>query len=205
MNIKKHLLYISFCACIFPVSAQTHKIDSLKNVLKTEKEDTNKVQTLNSLADKLRRISKYDSSMLIAGQALDLATKLEFESGIGSAHNTIGNYYSYQGIFSKALSNYQEGLDAFQKVENKIGISFCCNGMGNIYNEEGSYPKALEYYYKALEASEDAKDNVDAAITICNIANIYCYQQNYAKALELYYKALGLSMKIANKEQEART
>jgi hypothetical protein len=41
------ILHFSFFNCI----AQNHIIDSLKNGLKTEKDDTNKVNTLNALSE----------------------------------------------------------------------------------------------------------------------------------------------------------
>ncbi|HTA27367.1 MAG TPA: adenylate/guanylate cyclase domain-containing protein [Bacteroidia bacterium] len=204
MNIKKIVLNSFLIIWFLPLaSAQTHKIDSLKKVLKNQKEDTNKVNTFNSLADKLRRISKYDSAMIFAGEALELATKLGFESGIGSAYNTFGNCYFYQGLYAKALNNYQLGLFAYEDGGGKQGTSFCQNGMGNVYKALGNYPKALDYYNKALDADEEIKDDKDAAFAIGNIATIYIGQQNYSRALELYNKALRLARKIGDKEIEA--
>ncbi len=53
--------------------AQNHVIDSLRNVLKTEKDDTNKVNTLNVLSEKLWQTGKYDTSIICAKSEQALA------------------------------------------------------------------------------------------------------------------------------------
>ena len=69
--MKKRTLFI--CVLIFAgipaLSAQSHIIDSLKQALKTEKEDTVKVNTLNRLSDKFFRIGLYDTSEAYANGA----------------------------------------------------------------------------------------------------------------------------------------
>ena len=59
-----------FCTSVF--SQSNKKIDSLLTVLKTAKEDTGKVNTLNSLSNRLREIAKYIDARNYAQDALTL-------------------------------------------------------------------------------------------------------------------------------------
>jgi tetratricopeptide (TPR) repeat protein len=86
--------------------AQTKQMDSLKQVLLTAKEDTNKVKVLNNLSAKSLNIGSYDSSLIYAGDALLLAKKLVFQNGIAKAYNNTGNAYNLQGNYPEALKNY---------------------------------------------------------------------------------------------------
>ena len=55
-------LFLILSACFFSLQcfAQQNKIDSLLKVLKTVKEDTNKVNTLNALGRETRNTGDYE-------------------------------------------------------------------------------------------------------------------------------------------------
>src|ERR1700678_3178923 len=67
------------------------KIDSLEAVLKIAKEDTNKVNTLNNLAGRLRDINP-DTSIILSSQALQLAEKIKWQFGIANAELSLGTF-----------------------------------------------------------------------------------------------------------------
>src|SRR6476620_3359127 len=83
-------------------NAQDTKMDSLQNLLKFAKEDTNKVKILYELSEKCAQedILKY------AIPALELAEKLNFKKGIADALNNIGYAYGASGNLSEALEYY---------------------------------------------------------------------------------------------------
>ena len=58
------------------VWGQNKKIDSLFTLLKTDKEDTNKINHLNTLAREYYLIDSYDTAIVIANQALLLSAHL---------------------------------------------------------------------------------------------------------------------------------
>lgn len=79
------------CGVLFnSVQAQNQqKIDSLLNVLKTAKEDTNKVNRLNAIGWELMNINP-DTSILLSTQALQLAEKNQWKKGIANSYNQLG-------------------------------------------------------------------------------------------------------------------
>src|SRR4051794_9411463 len=77
----------SYAQSVLPDSLQ---FDSLKKVLQTEKEDTNKVNTLNALSHTLIQKGNYKNAMQLGNEALSLAEKLNYSRGKGTAYRTIG-------------------------------------------------------------------------------------------------------------------
>ena len=64
--------------------AQTPKIDSLKNVLKTAKEDTVKINCLNALAWEVKS-NDPDKAIQYSKGALTLSEKINFKKGIADS------------------------------------------------------------------------------------------------------------------------
>src|SRR5207249_10195811 len=76
---------------------QNNTIDSLQKVLRTQKEDSNKVNTLNELSNTLLIDNNYKNAMQFANEALLLSRKINFNKGEGIAYNNIGHIYHEQG------------------------------------------------------------------------------------------------------------
>ena len=77
------LILNSFCF------AQQNKIDSLLTLLKTDKEDTNKVKHLNKLCLENYLIGSYDKGLPYGKQALELAQSLAYKRGEAGAYHVM--------------------------------------------------------------------------------------------------------------------
>lgn len=198
-----------FCICLLLVGAfissfgQNRKIDSLKNLLRTQKEDTNKVNTLNGLCKRLWRIGLCDSALLYADKAENLAEKLNYKEGTGDACNNLGIIYSIQGNYPNAMKYYHRTMDICQELGNKNQTAIILGNIGNVYFEEGDYSSAMEYQFKALSIHDRTGNKKGSAINYGSIGNIYEHQKNYPKALEYDSKALSIYTEIGNKYGEA--
>src|ERR1035437_8965386 len=103
--MKKQLLLFLL---IFGVShtcsfAQKSQIDSLLTVLKKAKDDTNKVNTLNTLSAEYLNAEASQQADSISQTALILAKQLNYKSGIAASFNTISYACEDQGNFSQAM------------------------------------------------------------------------------------------------------
>ncbi len=204
-SIKKIALNTLLIIGFLPLaSAQTHVLDSLKKVLQTEREDSNKVNTLNDLSAYLWKISKNDSSLLYANLAKTLAEKIGFENGNAYAFKNIGTYYNLKGKYPEAIKNYQEGLSIFEKIGNKTGAAKCLGNIGLMYYYQNNYTPALEYCNKALVLAQDVKDRHAEATNLGNIGLIYMEQDNGPRALEYFNKASLICLEINDWSGEAR-
>ena len=140
---------------------QTNPIDSFKQKLLTASDDSTRI----ILLDKLSRIytfSSADTALFYARYGLELARKINFESGeayvlldLASAMTTLGNY-------SNSLGFAYQAIPIFLKLRDSSGLSFAHMNLGLCYREQGDYEKAKNHLYTAIELQKsiggDAKD-----------------------------------------------
>jgi len=190
--------------------AQTHVIDSLRNVLKTEQEDTTKVNTLNKLGELLWRTSHYDSSMANAAKALAIEEKIISspdpviskmgENQRARTYKFMGVVYRHLGNFSKALEYDLQALDLNGKTGNKNGMASILGNIGVLYWDLENYPKALEYYLKALAINKEIGNKIGIGYNLGNIGIMYRLQGKYDSALEYELKALSIMQEGGDKD-----
>jgi adenylate cyclase len=198
------LLFCIFCLPFPACIAESRVIDSLYSVLKSDKEDTSKVNTLNALSTLFIDESKFDSSVSYANKALFSAEELNFNKGIGSAYINLGNSYSYQSNYSLAIDNLLKAYSVFVKMGNMKRTGNCLMIIGEVYVSQGNYPKALEYYNQVIPVSQEIHDKYMSAEVYYLIGEIYWYQQNYSKSLVYLSKSLEGNREIGDKDGQAR-
>ncbi len=194
------------CVCIFVLfayilSAQENNktVDSLLTVLKTAKADTTKVNALNQLSWELYLRGNYDTALIHAGSAKELAEKLNFRKGIAASYNNIGNVYNGQGNYPEALKNHFAALKIREEIGDKQRIASSYNNIGNVYHNQGNYPEALKNHFAALKIREEIGDKYGIATSYNNIGNVYGYQDNYHEALKNYFASLKIEEEIGDK------
>lgn len=106
--IKYFLIGMTVCLCHFTSLGQ-QKVDSLLNVLKTAKADSNKVNTLNALAMEFRS-NNPDTAFYLAQQALTISEKINFRKGIAEAYLWMGTSITNLGKNEEALSYLSKAL-----------------------------------------------------------------------------------------------
>ena len=80
----------------------TTRIDSLFSVLKTTREDSNKVKALNSLAWLLKK-NNVDTSILLSTQALSISEKQTWEKGLTFSFHQLGWFCYLKGNYPLSL------------------------------------------------------------------------------------------------------
>jgi tetratricopeptide (TPR) repeat protein len=141
MNYKKVILtQILYSSLLIVAGAQRSKIDSLLTVLKTEKEDTNKVNTLDALSDKLDRDAQYKSSDSAGRAALQLAEKLNYKQGQAIAYHSIGYANFNMGNYDESLNDYMLAVRLDEETTNKPALGKVNCDIGSIYRKKGDYP-----------------------------------------------------------------
>lgn len=199
---KSLICVFSFVVVFISAQAQL-KIDSLMNVLKIAREDTNKARTMNALSYQLSQEGEYDKSKKYANDALQFSKKIHFKKGEGDAYNNLGIIYNYLGNYPEAMINYFSSLNIKEKTGDKIGMAKSCNNIGMIYYHQGNYPDALKQFFASLKIAEEMGNKLVIATLRNNIGNVYLFQNNYADALKNYSDALKIREEIGDKKGAA--
>ncbi len=202
LRISRVVLLVTFVINSLLVTAQSAKTDSLLSVLKTAKEDTNKVKTLNALVNQYIS-SEPQKSFAYSQQALSLAQQLKWKEGIANSFHSIGYYYYTQADYPNALAHWLNALKIREATGDKKGISTSLGSIGNVYLSQADYPKALDYYFKALKMAAELGNKNLIAIWLGNIGIVYMEQADYPKALDYYFKRLKMDEESGNKSNMA--
>ncbi|MEO9022548.1 MAG: tetratricopeptide repeat protein [Ginsengibacter sp.] len=194
------LVTFSFTGYTQSNEASSFKIDSLKNVLQTQKEDTNKVNSLNVLSFFLTYAGDTVNAIRYADEALSLAGKTNFEKGKGLAYLNIGTIYFLQNNYDEALKNRLIALPLIKKTMNKRMLVNCYRLIASNYSKLNNYTEALKNLNTVLKIQRKTSDKKDIADTYSRISNVYYAAYNFAEALKNAYTSLKLYEGFGDKE-----
>lgn len=184
-----YLKYLILSILLFKLSvsvAETDKIKTTEGALQSATEDTVRVQLLNRLGKMFYMSNGYDSAIYYSNLALNLALKIDYMAGIGSAYNNIGNVYSDRGDFPQALQNYFRAQDIYERYGLKKKLAGTYNNIGIIFFNQGNYPEALKNYIASMKIKRETGDTVEIANTYNNLGEIYRALRSYNEALSYY-------------------
>ncbi|MFI5142289.1 MAG: tetratricopeptide repeat protein [Bacteroidia bacterium] len=194
--MKKYFLLLFLGSVSFILVSQNKDIDSVLNLLKTAKQDTNHVKNLNNLSWYYMDEAKYDESLKYAQQALTLAKSVQYKQGEVIALSYIGLTYHLRNDFASALNYYYQEQKEYETYDNKKSQAKNLSNIGNVFSDKGDYIKALDFYFQSLKINETIKYREGIASAYNNIGIIYNYQGNYDKTLEFFFKALQINTEL---------
>jgi signal transduction histidine kinase/tetratricopeptide (TPR) repeat protein len=149
-------------------------------------------------------LGKNDSMMYYALNALELSKKssnIEIQAGV--AHE-IGNIYSYQGDYAKALYYCTQSLNIWNRIGHK-NIAGILSDIGNIYYNKSDYTQALIFYKRAYENARQNNDALAYGYSLNNIGFLYYTLDSIPQAIEYYKQALKYYTLDLNKQGIANT
>lgn len=175
-------------------------IDSLKNALETNKEETTaRARILLELGWRNRNKNIEDAKRY-SREALALATKLDLKEERAKALN-------YSGVIMRNIGNYEKAFDFFfdalaysekHKIKDQLGYSN--NNLGDIYKLQEDYDQAIGYISKANKIFEEIKDMSGVAYTYLRLGEIYQLKKSYPDALKYFEKSLIIRKNLGNPE-----
>lgn len=184
------ILFISFCG---GAVAQKSAVDSLKALILRSPEDTSKVNVMIRLANEYFWSGKYDSALRCANAADELATKLSFFKGQGSAMVVAGQSQIRSGRYDEAQEYFHKSVTIFSAINNRVEMASSHLYLGQLYDFKAEYNLALEQYAIARELATQVHDSVTLT-KVMNSTGITNFNKgNYEVALEHYLSALKIS------------
>ena len=181
------------------VFSQKLNTDSLKEIIKTTKEDTTRVITMRKLASyQILHDNKPDEGLILLNQTEALAKKIGFHRTIVEVLLTRGNYHYRRSEWKKAIACFielNERADLVPDYSLKSRSKMVAlNNLAGIYGKNGDITTALNYSLKARAILEKLKpDATSLCIIYLNIAGNYNQLNQDKKAneyLDLCYPLL---------------
>jgi serine phosphatase RsbU (regulator of sigma subunit)/uncharacterized protein HemY len=203
MKISGYCIKLSFC-CYFAVSmalsssAQTHELDSLKQLLSGHpEEDTMKANLLLSICNTSTKQAVYTNQLQYAApKLLELSTRLTFKKGIA-----YGFYYMSMTDFADKELYLKKSLQMMQELKDNAGEALCFDQLGRMKGGKNQYSEAIQFYSSSIQLKEGLGDLAGMANGYSSVGRIYTHIGSYDKALECYIKALKIAESINNKKK----
>ncbi len=133
-------------------------------------------------------------------KAIEIFTEINYNTGLASCLNSMGNLYEEWGNYNSAIESYNRALKLEENDEKKIDLY---NNMGNVFVKTQKYDTALFNYSKALEISKLSNSLLGQAISLKNLGLVYSEIENIEKSNVYLKEALAISEKIQLKDVEA--
>lgn len=193
----KHILSLCLLTLLtLSVKGQSRSVDSLINILNTQKLTFDEQSKLYSKICDIYLYSDMDKSLEYARVALDLAEKEKSIAYQSLFNEFIGKIYNYKSSSDSAYFYFNKALNLAYKAKDKkleASINLC---FGVYYNQQSKYTLALEHFMKALSLYEIQDNKVNMIIILGNVASIHRTINNFDRALYYLNKAEGLIKEI---------
>ena len=173
------------------------KIDSLFQVLRTSKQDSNKVLLLYNLSREFFN-SDIDRAEKYSNRALFLSERLGYKKGIAMSYNNLGIINYYKAIYNIALTYHDRSLEIMSEIGNRKGMAGSFNNKGAVYTQQGEFALAIEQYLNSIRILEEVNDQEGVGKSYNNIGLVYYLQGNYDQAEDYYSKALEILKPLKN-------
>lgn len=173
-------------------------IDSLLQKIKIQKEDSNKVKSLNRISYKFRE-NDNKKALEFGQEAYNLATKLKYTEGIWYACNNIAIAEKFLGKIEEAIKWNQKALDFAEKNNMSVEKGHSYNNLALLMSRSENYKKAEEYY--ALSLAEYKKVNyIEGYFSIYNnTGGLFYNQEEYIKA----YRNFKEGYRVASEQKDS--
>ena len=180
--------------------SQDKQLDSLREVLLNQAEDTSQVNILNEMAALSYR-SAPNESINYSSDARSLAEKLNFRRGLAEAYKNIGLGHYMQGNYTEAYKSWELSLDIFRELGNDQLVSNLLGNLGSIYYTMGKNLEAIDYNIQALKIAEKLGDSTRIGTIMLNIGNVYSEQPaTLDNARDYYLQSLEIGESIGYRD-----
>lgn len=167
--------------------------DSLLQVLKTSKEDTNKALLMILIGNQYEK-NQPDSALYYYKYAGDLSKKLNFPKGIFKYYSNTSAVFNIQNKLEESLALNVQSLALAEKMKDINRQAFALNNIGASYYNMRLYDKCIEYFLKAITVFENMGDSANLVTMYANMAGLYAtMEQQSEKGYEFGLKALQMS------------
>jgi two-component system, NtrC family, sensor kinase len=179
-------MFVRICSVIFSLCcfvetfSQNVEADSLKRLLATTTDESQRVQILEGLSYAFLSTSP-DIAMKFANEGLALAVKINDIKLQSICVLALGNVYFGVGDYAKSLEMNFEAIRLKQMLK---GQNFAVNyfNIANIYTEQEDYRNALRYILKAKHEDEKVNDSIGILYDLYSLSavNLRMHQRDSA-------------------------
>lgn len=165
--------------------------DSLWQVLRYQRADTNKVQLLITIGQQYE-MSNQDSAVHYYTAARTLSDKLGYPTGVLLYYANITAVLNVQGKFAESRKLNEEAVSLARRHRLTLQLGKAYANLGAVCQYQEDYRAAIDYYLKSLPIVKSFGHNQAVAMLYSNLCGLYRNLLQPEKALDYAQQALTL-------------
>lgn len=181
---------ILICFLLFggPYLLAQHNLDSLKNRLTTETNDSVRFGILLRLSTELE-FYDYAQSRMYANEATTLSTKLNEDWARGKLFFRLAFLETLEGDYSEALKYDLQCVNLYSEIKDSVMLARALNDVGTDYRDLGQYGEGYFYLIQSYRVSRNHgkvpshEDSLVMAIALHNIGTVFTELGQFERSL----------------------
>lgn len=196
----KWILLIGFSSTfIFSQGQAIENVDSLKNEVKNQKDDSLKIRNLRDIGFYYYKKKSPEQAKKYYHEAIKIGNKINEDQFTISSLSQLAILYNKEGTKDSVDFYLNEVSKRISLAKSNVNLSGFYQASTLIYKERGDYTKAIEFAEKNVQYLESTKaSNSAIAGAYHNLSSCYWASKKLNKALDKEFIALELFTKDNN-------
>ncbi|TXH20537.1 MAG: tetratricopeptide repeat protein [Chitinophagaceae bacterium] len=193
MTIKRYVIFIGLLCLIMDSYSQHKYTDSLREVFKHARSDTDKLYALYDISFEYQNY-KPDSALLVAQELYDFSILKKNLLGQSLALDATAGAYLRMGDNTKALEYYLQRLKLEEERKEPYNIASLYMNLANVYNRNKDTARATKFILRA-DSIIDANDFKELKVyAYLNSGNIFEKANRLPQALDFTLNSYQLAL-----------
>lgn len=172
----------------------------IKNVKKNINDEYGLCKLFIEMAWLERSQDSFVEAMINAENALQIATKENFDRLKVDIYNIIGILHVKTNKRAEAINTYDKAMEIAKSLNDKVGVARILNNKGNLIEATGDLQTAEIMYLESCSILEQVGDIRKLSIVFLNIGDINFKKYKYNIAEKYHRKSLEINIKLGNKK-----
>lgn len=198
------LSLLAVCLSITEVHAQQSLIDSLRLVLKKQKDPELRIELYEEIAKEAKELD-LEKAVFYADTLERMAAQANSLRGKAKAVNYRGYVLKDKGDMEGAKQLFMQDLALRIQIKDEKGTAKAYNDIGACYAELYKPDLTIFYYLKTIEINEKLGDYSSVASAYSNIGNLYGDQKIPDKAIAYLERALKIRLEHGEEKKTMYT
>ena len=185
---------------LFRIQSEVEQAKIICKEIKTVKKNINDEYGICKLFIEMAWLERSQDSfveaMINAENALQIATKENFDRLRVDIYNIIGILHVKTNKRAEAINTYDKAMEIAKSLNDKVGVARILNNKGNLIEATGDLQTAEIMYLESCSILEQVGDIRKLSIVFLNIGDINFKKYKYNIAEKYHRKSLEINIKL---------
>lgn len=191
---KTHIMFAYFMFMLYTLQstkshAQHSVVDSLNQILKSAKHDTDRITILLKQAGKSRRVGQMEEGLNCIKRAAKIAESISNERKTAECDLEFARMYQYMDELTLSLTHAQNAFNFFKQTTDSIFIGRAHIALSEAYSVQGNYAMSMTNLYTGLEIFEKRNLYPEIALTGAYLGQHYLTMADSSQAYDWFMKS----------------